>query len=364
MIDDSLSVKKVASIQAHGNHQEDDVYVDHAEYPKSLDDVPQAARDSERIGYDAHWVSETTGDPFVAAAVAATVTSKVGVGTNIAVAFARNPMTVAASASDIHRLSDGRFILGLGTQVKAHITRRFSMPWSHPVARMREFVLAARAIWAHWNDGLPLDFEGEFYRHTLSSPVFMPSPNPHGSPPVFLAGVGKQMTEVAGEVADGFLAHTFTTPQYLRQVTLPALERGRAKRGRDLDDFVVSGVCNVLIDDDHFGRSLAKVKQQIAFYASTPAYRPVLELHGWSDLGEELHRLTVAKRWDSLAEAVDDEVVEAFAVIGTPDSLAQQVADRFGGALDRVTLGIYGEIEPGEREGILNALRAGRHRSR
>jgi probable F420-dependent oxidoreductase len=204
-------------------------------------DVRRDAAAAERDGVDGFWLSEVRHDPFVGLAVAATATERVQLGTAIALAFARNPMTTAALANDLQALSGGRLLLGLGTQVKAHITRRFSMPWSHPAPRMREYVLALRAIWDTWHTGAPLDFRGDFYSHTLMTPMFTPQAHGFGAPPVLLAGVGETMTEVAGEVADGFLTHGFTTERYLREVTLPALGRGRERTGRTLDGFTVKG---------------------------------------------------------------------------------------------------------------------------
>ena len=187
------------------------------------------------------WSAETSHDPFLSLLLAAEATERVELGTSIAVAFARNPMTTAVTANDLQAFSGGRFILGLGSQIKPHITKRFSMEWSHPAPRMREYVLAMRAIWDCWNNGTKLDFRGDFYTHTLMTPFFNPGPNPHGPPQVFLAGVGALMTEVAGEVCDGFLCHGFTTERYLREVTIPALERGRAKAGKTMDGFQIAG---------------------------------------------------------------------------------------------------------------------------
>jgi len=333
--------------------------VDSVDYPTSLHDVARAATESEATGYDTHWVGETAFDPFIAATVASIKTHVVGLGTNIAVAFARNPMTVATSANDVHQFSGGRFILGLGTQVKPHITRRFSMPWSQPVARMREFVQATRGIWATWNKGAPLNFVGEFYQHTLTNPLFTPAPNPYGSPPIYLAGVGVGMTEVAGEVADGFLCHAFTTAKYLREVTVPALIRGRDKVGLNIDGFTVSGPCFVVVvgdTDADVADSIMQVKRQIAFYGSTPSYRPVLETHGWGELADELHRLSVAKRWDALGDVIDDEVLHTFAVVGAVESVAGQLATRFGTLLNRITLKVYGNVDLTQRAEIVRAL--------
>src|SRR5271166_1513727 len=194
--------------------------------------VVDRAREAEAAGYDGLWSAETSHDPFLPLVLAAEHTERIQVGTGIAVAFARNPMTLATTANDLHTMARGRFMLGLGSKIKPHIEKRFSMPWSHPAPRMRELILAVRAIWASWAEGTRLAFRGEFYRHTLMTPMFDPGPNPYGNPPVFLAAVGTRMTEVAGEVADGLLAHAFTTERYLREVSLPALERGLAASGR------------------------------------------------------------------------------------------------------------------------------------
>ncbi|RKT52152.1 TIGR03617 family F420-dependent LLM class oxidoreductase [Saccharothrix australiensis] len=293
--------------------------------------VVDSARRAEDDGCAGFWLAETRHDPFVGLARVAGHTG-LELGTAIAVAFARNPMSTAVQANDLHLLSEGRFHLGLGSQVEPHITKRFGMPWSRPAARMREFVLALHAIWDAWATGERLRFRGEFYRHTLMTPFFDPGPNPHGRPEVWLAGVGELMTEVAGEVADGFLCHSFTTAKYLREVTLPALARGRAKTGRSLTGLGISGPSLVAHDD----RGVAEVKRQIAFYGSTPAYRKVLDLHGWGDLHDELHRLSRRGRWDEMAAAVDDEVLHAFAVVGTPAEVAAELDRRYGDVATRI----------------------------
>jgi probable F420-dependent oxidoreductase len=303
-------------------------------------DVRAAAAAAERDGFDGFWLSEVTHDPFLGLAVAATATERVQLGTAIAVAFARSPMTTAAAADDLQALSGGRMVLGLGTQVKAHITRRFSMPWSHPAPRMREYVLALRAIWSAWHDGAPLDFRGEFYSHTLMTPMFVPHPHGHGASPVLLAGVGEAMTEVAGQVADGFLPHGFTTERYVREVTLPALARGRAKAGRTLDGYVVKGSPMVAAGrtEEELEKATAGVRSQIAFYGSTPAYHGVLELHGWGELGRRLHALSRDGRWADMGPLLDDEVLHAFAVVGTPEEVGPEVVRRYGDVFDRLTL--------------------------
>jgi probable F420-dependent oxidoreductase len=302
--------------------------------------VQADAAAAERDGFDGFWLSEVKQDPFVGLAAAATATERVQLGTAIALAFARNPMTTAASANDLQALSGGRFVLGLGTQVKAHITRRFSMPWSHPAPRMREYVLALRAIWDSWHNGSPLDFRGEYYTHTLMTPMFVPPQHDFGPPPVLLAGVGETMTEVAGEVADGFLPHGFTTERYLREVTFPALERGRAKAGASLDGFVVKGSPMIATgrSEEELEEAKAGVRSQIAFYGSTPAYRGVLELHGWGELGDRLHQLSREGGWARMGSLLDDEVLETFAVVGTPEDVGPELVRRYGDLLDRATL--------------------------
>ncbi|MEV6714923.1 TIGR03617 family F420-dependent LLM class oxidoreductase [Lentzea sp. NPDC051208] len=291
------------------------------------------AKRAEDRGYDGFWLAETKHDPFLALAGAAAATERIELGTAIAVAFARNPMTVATTANDLQLLSGGRFNLGLGSQVEAHITKRFAMPWSKPAARMREFVLAIRAIWHAWETGERLAFRGEFYKHTLMTPFFDPGPNPHGTPPIYLAGVGELMTEVAGEVADGFLCHNFTTERYLREVTLPALGRGRAKAGKTLEGFEISGPVFAATNE----QEIADVKRQVAFYGSTPAYRPVLDLHGWGALHEELHRMSRRQQWTEMSELITDEVLAEFCVLGTPQTVTAALLDRYGDVVTRVS---------------------------
>ncbi|MDT7784190.1 MAG: hypothetical protein QOF58_2609 [Pseudonocardiales bacterium] len=296
-------------------------------------DVGAIAKQAEDRGYDGFWLAETKHDPFLALGGAAAATERIELGTAIAVAFARNPMTIATTANDLRLLSGGRFNLGLGSQIEAHITKRFSMPWSRPAARMREFVLAIKAIWHAWETGERLAFRGEFYKHTLMTPFFDPGPNPHGSAPIYLAGVGELMTEVAGEVADGFLCHNFTTERYLREVTLPALERGRAKAGKTLEGFEISGPVFAASTDEE----IADVKRQIAFYGSTPAYKPVLDLHGWGELHEELHRMSRRQQWTEMSELISDDVLREFAVVGPADTLTAALLDRYGDVVTRIS---------------------------
>lgn len=298
------------------------------------------ATEAEASGYDGIWSAETGHDPFLPLVLAAEHTERLQVGTGIAVAFARNPMTLAMTANDLQTQSGGRFMLGLGSQIKPHIEKRFSMPWSHPAPRMRELILAIRAIWTSWSTGGRLAFRGEYYRHTLMIPMFDPGPNPHGNPPIFLAAVGALMTEVAGEVADGMLAHAFTTERYLREATLPALERGLATSGRARSAVEISypGMVVTGVDDESFAAAAAATRKQLAFYGSTPAYRPVLELHGWGDLQTDLNTLSKRNAWDDMAGLIDDEMLRTFAVVGELDTIAATIRDRFDGLVDRFNL--------------------------
>jgi probable F420-dependent oxidoreductase len=303
------------------------------------EEMPAAARELEELGYDGVFTAETSHDPFLPIALAALETERIELATGIAVAFARNPMSTAVIGNDLQLYTKGRFILGLGSQIKPHIEKRFSMPWSEPAKRMREFILAMRAIWACWNDGDQLDFRGEFYRHTLMTPFFNPGPNPYGTPKVFLAAVGERMSEVAGEVADGILLHGFTTERYVREVTMPALERGWARAGKQRGDFELSGPMFVVTgtNKEEYEAARRGTKQQIAFYGSTPAYRGVLELHGWGDLQGDLNRLSKQGEWVQMGELVDDEILGTFAVTGEPEEIPAKLLDRYGDVVDRVS---------------------------
>ena len=323
-----------------------------------LSQTEALAASLEAAGFDGGQLGEVAHDPFLPVLAAARSTERLELATAITVAFARNPMTVAMAAHDLHVYSGGRFILGLGSQIKPHITKRFSMPWSHPAERMREFIAALRAIWACWNEAQPLKFRGEFYRHTLMTPMFNPGASPYGPPPVFLAAVGPLMTEVAGATADGFFSHAFTTEPYFRDVTLPALERGLESTARQRSDieismpvFVVSGA-----DEADVARNTRAVSQQIAFYGSTPAYRGVLEHHGWGDASAELHSLSMDGRWEDMADVIDPAMLDAFAVVAPPDELAAAILARWGDVLDRVQFYGYGEAEAGMTGEILETL--------
>jgi probable F420-dependent oxidoreductase len=324
-----------------------------------LGSVVQAATRLERLGYDGCWTAEINHDPFLPLTLAAEHTDTIELGTSIAVAFARNPMTVANIGWDLQEYSGGRLNLGLGSQIKPHIEKRFSMPWSRPVARMREFVEATREIWTCWRDDSKLSFEGDFYTHKLMTPMFMPERHEHPFPKVFIAAVGEAMTEMAGEVADGLLAHGFTTKRYFEEVTTPALRRGLQRSGRQRDDFQVSSPVFLVTGQDESELNAASVgtRKQIAFYGSTPAYKKVLDLHGWGQLHDELHRLSLHGDWDGMGALIDDEVLEAFAVVAPIDKIANKIRERCDGVIDRVLVGFPPSISEETVSSVLHNLR-------
>lgn len=294
----------------------------------------------ERIGYDRAFSFEAKHDPFVPLAVAGEHTTHIQLGTAIAIAFARTPMTLANTAWDLQTVTGGRFALGLGSQIRPHIEQRYSMPWSHPAARMRELVAGIRAIWASWQDGTPLRFKGDFYTHTRMIPAFDPGPNPYGPPRILTAGFGPKMTAVAGEVADGFLVHPVSSRRSLLELTLPAIEAGARRAGRDPKELEVVCVTTIVTgrNEEELARSRSAVRKQLAFYGTTPAYLPVFELHGYGALHPELQRLAREDRWQEMAGLVDDELVETIAVVGEPDEIAPKIVERLAGISDSVSL--------------------------
>jgi len=324
-----------------------------------LSKVGEQARELEEMGYSGILSAETSHDPFLPLAFAAQGTERIDLMTGIAVAFARTPMVLANIGHDLNAASEGRFVLGLGSQIRPHITKRFSMPWSHPAARMREFILAMRAIWANWHKGEPLQFTGKFYQHTLMTPFFTPDNTEHGPPRVFLAAVGPLMTEVAGEVADGIIVHAFTTEKYLRETTLPALERGFAKAGKERGDFEISYPCFVVTgrDDQEVERAKAQTRQQIAFYGSTPAYKPVLDSIGAGEMQPELNAMSKQGRWAEMAGLISDDMLGAFAIVAEPAKIAQAFKARYGDIVDR-TAAAYGGLPKETRASIVAELAA------
>lgn len=316
-----------------------------------LSNVPREAGEAatrlEAAGYDAAWAAETNHDPFLPLAVASARTRRLGLGTSVAVAFARNPMNLAQLGWDLQAYTGGRLRLGLGSQIKPHITRRYSMPWGQPAARMRETVLAVRAIWDAWLGNSELDFQGEFFTHTLMTPPMRPDPADLAGaalPRIFLAGVGPLMTQVAADVADGLIVHSFHTVAHLEAATLPLVRAAAGPSGGFevfAPVFVASGG-----DDRQFEAAVDALRRWIAFYGSTPAYRAVLETHGWGDLQADLHVLSKQDRWEEMTALVDDEVLNEFAVVRRPGDVAAELVRRYEGRVDRVSFNAPYESDP------------------
>ena len=324
-------------------------------YLRSAGDTARAA---ESLGFAGLWSSETKHDAFLPLAIAADATRRIELGTSVAIALSRSPMAVAQSAWDLQGLSGGRFILGLGTQVKAHIRRRFSMPWDKPVARLREYIRALRAIWSSFQTEEPLRFEGDFYRHTLMTPFFNPGPIEHPQIPIHIAGVNTALATLAGELCDGFHVHPFHSPEYVSEVVKRAVCAGAERGGRDPEDvelvasaFVVTGKDAAEVEEQR-----EKMRAQISFYASTPTYRTVLAAHGWEEAGDELGKLARNKKWDEMPNLISDEMLRAFAVEAAPDEVGPELRDRYEGLIDRVAL--YLPFTPGERDDFWRATMA------
>ena len=302
-----------------------------------LNGVPRLVSRARDIGYDGVFTADTAHEPFLPIVAAVPVGGGMDFGTAIAVAFARSPMVVAQTAWDLARLTRGRFLLGLGTQIKPHVERRFSMPWGSPAARLAEFIHALRAIWDTWQNGVPLRFRGEFYSFTLMTPYFNPGPIEYPDIPVYIAGVGPYMSRLAGEICNGYHVHPFHTVRYLREVTLPAMSEGARAAGRSLDLIELASTVFVVTGRDEAEMAAMRqgVRQQIAFYASTPVYRRVLEVHGW-DFGPRLTAMSKRGEWAKMAGVVPDEAVAEIAVEAPIDRLGEVVRARYEGLLDRV----------------------------
>lgn len=305
--------------------------------------VAEMAPVLERAGFDGGYSFEGQSDPFIALAAAAMRTERMDLMTSIAVAFARNPMSLAYLANDLQQLSKGRFILGLGTQVKAHVERRFSMPWGKPVARMRDMVLAIKTILASWDSGEKLCYEGEYYQHTLMNPAFSPQPNPYGIPKIYLAGVGPNMTAMAAEVGDGYFVHPFHSVRSFAELSRPALQQGFDKVGRGIAQFDISAqvLTATGLNDEQLQAAIFSARNQIAFYGSTPAYLPVLAIHGWEGMHRQWRQLAAEGKWREMAASVSDEMLETFAVVGSPAEVAVKIHLRCGGQIDRVSPVVY-----------------------
>ena len=319
-----------------------------------------AIKQLEDSGYDGAYSFEGAHDPFLPLVAAATNTSKIELITSIAVAFARNPMTLANIGYDLNLVSQGRFILGLGSQIKPHITKRFSMPWSSPAARMKEMVEAINAIWDCWQNGTKLNYRGEFYTHTLMTPFFNPGPNPYGLPKIYVAAVGPLMTQAVSESADGLLAHPFNSPKYINDVTLPIINKGLKTTGktRDQFDLSVSVMTGIGATEETHQQAVKACRDQVAFYASTPNYKAVLETHGLGHLSEELNKLSKQGQWKEMGEAIDDETLKTFAVVEeTPEALAKEIKKRYGTIGQRIAPVLY-SFELDLAVSVLTALKA------
>ena len=318
--------------------------------------IPTIAHAAEQIGFAGLWVPETQHNGFLPLALAAERTTQIECGTAVAIAFARSPMVTAQIAWDLQALSGGRFILGLGTQVKAHIERRFGMPWVAPVARLRDYIKAVRAIWEAWQTGGKLAYQGQFYQHTLMTPFFNPGPIAHPDIPIYIAGVNEGLARLAGELCEGFHVHPFHSVKYINDVLRPQVATGAQAAGRTPDTvqlvssvFVVTGV-----DEAAMEQSRQAARQQLAFYASTPTYRVVLATHGWDDVGKQLSRMAAARRWHEMGALISDEMLDVFAVTAPFDQLGTALRERYDGVLDRVAC--YVPYEPGELDPVWRAL--------
>lgn len=307
---------------------------------RDLRNVAQLAHTYETLGYGTLWSSEVGHCPFLPHAVAAVNTSRIGLGTNIAISFVRAPLVTAYTAWDLHRASGGRFQLGLGTQVRAHNERRYSVPWEHPAPKVRELIECIHAIWDCWQNGAPANFEGRFYRFTLQTPATNPGPLEHARPSIWLAGVNPIMCRTAGEVADGIQVHPFHSVRYLEEVVRPAVEEGARRRNRSPQAlrffaslFVVTGHT-----EEERRRSDATTRERIAYYASTPGYRGVFDLHGWGGVADELKLMVRQGEWDHIAGKITDDILDTFAIVAPPERLAETIIERYQGKLDAVSL--------------------------
>ena len=315
---------------------------------ESTEAIVARAQHLEELGYDGLLVAEITHDPFLPLVLAAHHTSHIELRTSIAVGFARGPMNLANIGHDLNALSGGRFVLGLGSQIRPHIVKRFSMPWRGPAKQMREMIEAINAIWDCWYEGKPLKYTGEFYQHTLMTPEFTPPNQAAGRPKVTLAAVGPLMVKTAAQVADGIIIHPFCTEAYLKQVILPVLEKELALRGRTLDDFQIQYPAFMATGEteEELDRTREAIRYRIGYYASTPAYKRVLDVHGWGDIQPVLNRMTKEGKWNDLAGEISDEMLETFAAVGEPVPAAKIIKERFDGIVDRVTLDIRKSEQP------------------
>jgi len=335
-----------------------DVKLDCALAMDALAEVREVARAAEEAGFAGMWANDTKHNPFVALAIAALHSTRLELGTGVAVAFSRSPMVTAQTAWDLARLSGGRFLLGLGTQVKAHIERRFGMRWDPPVPKLREYIHAVRAVWRAWQEGVPLRVEGTYYRLSLMGPFFNPGPNPRPSIPVLIAGVNDGLCRLAGEVADGFVAHPMHSGRYLREFVLPHIQEGLAKSRRSRADLQLYAPVIIAPGEtrDELAAAVARARARIAFYGSTPTYRLLLDIIGYGDVADRLHALVAERRMDETPGQVPDAMLDAIVVRGTYEEIGHQLRDRYTGLADRV--GSYWPFTLEERAGWTRMVKA------
>ncbi len=320
-----------------------------------LAEVARLAQRVEAMGFDGAWTSETQHDAFLPVALAASHTARLELGTSIAVAFGRSPLVTAHLAWDLAALTQGRFLLGLGTQVKGHIERRYGLTWDSPGPRLKDYIQALRAIWDCWQNGTPLTYRGEFYSHTLMTPFFNPGPIAHPRIPVHIAGVQPYMCRLAGEVCDGFQVHPFHSVTYLQEVVLPNIEEGLKAGGRTRADVCLASSAFLVTGKTPAAREAVarSIKRQIGFYASTRNYRVILECHGWGQVARDLTQMSIQGDWEAMEALITDEMLDAFAVVGSPEEIPEKLRRRYTGLLDR--LAVYETFHP---EGDFSAQHA------
>lgn len=333
---------------------------------EKLEDAPGRAKKLEELGFDGTSVGETRHDPFFPMLLAAEHTKRLHVATCIAIAFAQSPMLMAYKSWDLQRYSGGRFELGLGTQVKGHIERRYSMPWTPPIPRMREYVQSLRAIWNSWQNGVKLDYKGKDYSFSLMTPMFNPGPIQHPHIPVYLAAVTPAMAKLTGEVGDGIFLHPLSTPKYIREVLLPAIREGAKKANRSLDTFDVSSQNFIITGrtEADLQPEIDRIRRQIAFYASTRTYKVVMDTHGWGDVTDKLFQLSLKGQvgggsedvWKEMAGSITDEIFNEFVIVATYDTVAKRIKERFGGLVTRIAMSIPAK-SPADEEAAKDVLR-------
>lgn len=316
-----------------------------------LRDIPAIARGAEQDGFAGLWSVETKHNGFFPLLLAAEHSERIEIGTAVAIAFPRSPMVTAQIAWDLQAFSNGRFLLGLGTQVRAHIERRYGMAWESPVGKLRDYIQALRAIWQSWQTGAKLDHHGDFYQHTLMTPFFNPGPIAHPHIPVYIAGVNERLARLAGELCDGFHVHPFHSVRYINEIVRPQVAAGAEGAGRAASEIALASSAFVISGPDEAAiqASRAFAREQLAFYASTPTYRVVLECHGWQDVGEQLSRLAARKQWGEMPALISDEMLDVFAVQAPLGQLGAALRERYDGVLDRVAC--YTPYQPGRMDG-------------